>query len=307
MQTLDDLNARFALEDALVFEAGGGGLLRAVVRTRACTGEAYLHGAHVTRWRPSGHDEVLWLSSLAEYRAGKAIRGGIPICFPWFAGHKPADQPDAPSHGLVRTALWRVDAAARDGDDIVLTFATDLPPYTLRYTVRFGTALDYALAVTNASATPAAFEVALHSYFSVGEIKRVEVAGLLGAAYENTVGGAGTRHTQGDAPLTFAGETDFIYATTAGCTIHDPGLSRTIEVDKRGSASTVVWNPWAGKARTMGDFGDDAWPGMLCVEPGNIAPNAVRLGPGRSHTTAGRLRVQTAGKADSHSEVVVSH
>jgi glucose-6-phosphate 1-epimerase len=299
MQTLDDLNARFAVEDALVFEAGEGGLPRAVVRTLACTGEAYLHGAHVTRWRPSGHEDVLWLSPRAEYRAGKAIRGGIPICFPWFAGHKPADRPDAPSHGLVRTAAWRIDATARDGDDTVLTFATDLPPFTLRYTVRFGDALDFALAVTNSSDARAAFEVALHSYFTVGDITRVEVAGLSGADYENTVGGAGTRHTQGTAPLTFAGETDFIYATTSGCTIRDPALSRTIRVDKRGSASTVVWNPWAGKARTMGDFGDDAWPGMLCVEPGNIAPNAVALDPGGSHTTAGRLRVQTAGRADS--------
>lgn len=298
MQTLDDLNARFALDDALTFEIGEGGLVRAVVRTPACTGEAYLHGAHVTRWRPSGHEEVLWMSSLAEFRAGKAIRGGVPICFPWFAGHKPAGQPDAPSHGLARTMLWQVADSGRVGEDVALTFSADIAPFKMRYTVRFGGALDLALTATNVSNQNASFEVALHSYFAVCQITQVHITGLAGAAYENTVGGAGTRHTLGDAPLTFASETDFIFASTAGCTIHDPGRSRTISIEKRGSASTVVWNPWDGKARGMGDFGDSEWPGMLCVEPGNIAPNAVTLRPGQAHTTAGRVRVQTAEQAD---------
>jgi len=292
MPPIDQLNARFALDDALTFERGGGGLARARIDTPTCRAECYLHGAHITRWQPAGHDQVLWLSDRANFLYDMPIRGGVPICFPWFAGHKPKGRPDAPSHGLARTAAWDVAETRREGEAVALVFTTSVAPcWSLRYTVEFGASLSIALEATNTSDADAGFEVALHSYFTVSQIKAVQVTGLAGATYENTVGGAGTTHTQGDTPLTFAAETDYIYATEQGCAIHDAGLARTITIEKRGSASTVVWNPWDNKARAMNDFGDDEWPGMLCVEPANIAPNAVTVAPGATHTTAATIRV----------------
>ena len=291
MQTPDELNTRFGLAGAVAFDTGEGGLTRATVRTPACTGEAYLHGAHATHWQPAGHAPVLWQSTRAVFAHGKPIRGGVPICFPWFAGHRPQDQPDAPSHGLARTAIWDVVDTACEGGAIAITFATRIAPYGLRYTARFGTTLGLELQATNTSDTDAAFEAALHCYFVISQITQARVTGLSGAAYENTVGGASTRHTQPDTPLAFTSETDAIYATDAACKILDPGLSRVISIEKQGSASTVVWNPWNQKARAMHDFADDEWPGMLCVEPGNITPNGVSLRPGQSHTTAATVGV----------------
>ncbi|XAL98149.1 D-hexose-6-phosphate mutarotase [Phycisphaeraceae bacterium D3-23] len=293
MPTLAELNDRFAIPGALLFDRGEGGLTRAVISTPACVGEAYLHGAHVTRWRPTRHDEVLWLSGRANFFPDLAIRGGVPICFPWFAGHKPADQPNAPSHGLVRTKRWDLAATAMEDGVVALTFTTTAAPcWDLRYTASFGPTLSLELEASNTGDTNATFELALHSYFAVSQIKRVSVTGLAGAAYENTVGGAGTTHTQPDAALTFAAETDFIYATESGCTIHDPGLARRIVITKTGSGSTVVWNPWDAKAQAMSDFGDDEWPGMLCVEPANIAPNALTVAPGQTHNTSATMRVE---------------
>ena len=293
MPSIDQLNADFALDDALTFEPGGGNLPRMHIETPTCRAEAYLHGAHVTRWLPSGHDEVLWLSDRALFQPDKPIRGGVPLCFPWFAGHKPKNQPNAPSHGYARTTAWEVAATAWDGDDVVVAFTAPIAPcWALRYTVTFGQALSLRLEATNSGECDAAFEVALHSYFTVSQIRQVQVTGRNGATYENPVGGAGTTHTQGDAPLTFAAETDFIYATPNGCTIHDPGLSREITIEKSGSESTVVWNPWDAKARAMSDFGDDEWPGMMCVEPANIAPHTVTVAPGETDTTAATIRVE---------------
>ncbi|MFI4861047.1 MAG: D-hexose-6-phosphate mutarotase [Phycisphaerales bacterium JB063] len=296
MPTLAELSDRFAIDGALAFERGEGGLTRMRVATPACVGEAYLHGAHVTRWRPAGHDEVLWLSARANFLPDTAIRGGVPICFPWFAGHKPKDQPNAPSHGLARTHLWDLDQARLLDDVVELTFTARIAPcWSLRYTVGFGQTLGLRLEATNTGEADAEFELALHSYFNISQITRARVTGLAGETYENTVGGAGTTHTQPDAPLTFAAETDFIFATDRACTIHDPGLARTIHINKAGSASSVVWNPWDAKARAMNDFGDDEWPGMLCVEPANIAPHAVQLAPGATHTTAATLAVTAIG------------
>ena len=293
MPTLADLNQRFARDTALIFDRGQGGLTRALIDTPACIAQAYLHGAHLARWRPAGHDEVLWLSARANFLHDMPIRGGIPLCFPWFAGHKPKGQPKAPSHGLARTTAWDIADTAREGDDITITFATHIAPYDLRYTVTFGRSLKLALEATNTDDCDATFEVALHSYFTISQIKQVHITGLAGATYENTVASAGTQHTQGDAPLSFAAETDYIFATPKGCTLHDAGLGRTIAIEKTGSGSTVIWNPWDAKAKAMSDFGDDEWPGMVCIEAANIAPNTVTIGPGSTHTTAATIQVET--------------
>ena len=191
-QTLDLLNDRFALGNALVFDRGQGDLTCAQIQTPACSGEIYLHGGHVTRWRPAGEDEVLWMSRSAVFNDDKAIRGGVPICFPWFAGRIPADHPDpgnAPSHGPARTTLWRVAQTQEVDRGVALALTASIAGFELTYRVVFGESLSLSLEVRNPGKQPASYEQALHSYFTIGQIRQVKVTGLEGDGYLDTAGG----------------------------------------------------------------------------------------------------------------------
>ena len=286
------LNQHFGIEDVLHFSAGEGGLWKASITTEKCVAELYRHGAHLTRWRPKGHDEVLWLSQQARFLYDMAIRGGVPICFPWFAGNKPAYDPNGPSHGYARITTWEFIDARHEAGDVTLSLRTETEPcFTLRYDVTFSDTLTMQLTVTNTGSAPASFESALHSYFVISQIRQVKVTGLEHADYLDTVGGDARPMTQDDQPITFDAETDRTYTSDATVQIIDPGLQRVITIEKEDSGSTVVWNPWVEKANKMNDFGDDEWPGMLCVESGNIGPSAITLEPGQSHTMQAVVRV----------------
>lgn len=286
------LNQHFGIEDVLHFSGGEGGLWRALITTEKCTAELYRHGAHLTRWRPTGHDEVLWLSSCARFEYGKAIRGGVPICFPWFAGNQPKSDPDGPAHGYARTTTWEFIDAKHDDGVVTLSLRTAIEPFTLQYDVTFGDTLAMQLTVTNTGSAPASFESALHTYFVISQIKQVQVTGLENADYIDTVGGKIQKLTQDDQPIRFNAETDRTYTSSATTRIIDPGLQRTITIEKENSGSTVVWNPWTDKAKAMGDFGDDEWPGMVCVESANVGPNAITLAAGESHTLTTTIKVE---------------
>lgn len=296
---LHELNKHFGIEDVLHFSAGEGGLWRAGVTTDRCIAELYRHGAHLTRWRPAGHDEVLWMSSRAQFEYGSAIRGGVPICFPWFAGHKPEGLEDAPSHGYARTTTWEFVDVKQDERGVTLVLRTAIEPFTLHFAITFADTLTMKLDVTNTGSESATFEAALHTYFMISQIKQVAVHGLGGAHYIDTVGGGEKPMQQDDQPIRFDAETDRTYASDATVQIADPGLSRTITIEKQGSNSTVVWNPWVEKAKAMGDFGDEEWPGMLCVETANIRPNAIALDPGGSHTMQAAISVDAYGATHS--------
>ena len=288
------LNQHFGIEDILHFSGGEGGLWRASITTDQCTAELYRHGAHLTRWRPAGHDEVLWLSSQAKFEYGKAIRGGVPICFPWFASNQPSSDPDGPAHGYARTTTWEFIDAKHEDAGVTLSLRTAIEPFSLRYDVTFSDTLAMRLTVTNSGSKPASFESALHSYFVISQIKQVQVTGLENADYLDTVGGEARSMTQSDQPITFDAEADRTYTSSETAKIIDPGLQRTITIEKQNSSSTVVWNPWDAKTKRMGDFADDEWPGMLCVESGNIEPNAVTLEPEESHAMQAVIRVEKA-------------
>lgn len=278
---------------------GRNGLPRVLVGVSKATAEVYLHGAHVTAWQPAGQAPVLWVSRESQFTAGAPIRGGVPICFPWFAAH--ATDASAPAHGFARLREWRLSDLSLAGDRVELRFTSrddegtrrsPWPhPFAAEYRVSFGEQLSLALDVSNTGDAPIAFEAALHAYFAVSDIRRVTVTGLAGTEYLDKVDGLAVKR-QDDAPMAFAGETDRIFLDTeATCTIHDPGLGRRIHVAKRGSLSTIVWNPWIAKARAMPDFGDDEWPGMLCIEPANVRDRAVRLEPGSHHTMSAHVHL----------------
>ena len=282
-------------------EAGAGGLPRARVSGARADAELYLQGGHLTRWQPHGAAPVLFLSERAAYAPGKAIRGGVPVIFPWFGPH--ATDRKAPMHGFARACPWRLVSSGPGAEGaVVLELALDddastrrLWPraFTLRYRVTVGDALHLALEVVNVSPDPVTFEVALHTYLSVGDVEAVTVSGLEHTPYIDKVD-ALARKRHGAGPLRLSGETDRVFlGTRARCVVDDRVLGRRLIVDKTGSATTVVWNPWAAKAREIADLEPDGWRRMLCVETANAADDAVTLPAGGRHVMTATIRVET--------------
>ncbi|MGW6130468.1 D-hexose-6-phosphate mutarotase [Cellulomonas sp. NPDC055163] len=294
-----------ALPASVRLAEGHGGLPCVRVETPHASAEVYLHGAHVTAWQPDGHAPVLWTSAASRFEGGAPIRGGVPICFPWFGPHP--EVADAPAHGWARTTAWELRGATEDASgDVTLelaladsdaTRASAWPHrFAATYRVTVGRTLHLELAVSNHDDAPVTLTDALHTYLAVGDVHDVTVEGLEGASYADKAPAPGgpAEARQGDEPVRFTAETDRVYASTATVRVVDPGLGRTLTVTKDGSRSTVVWNPWIGKARAMPDFGDDEWLGMVCVEAANVGEARVNLEPGETHRLAQSLVVDPA-------------
>ena len=269
----------------ITFLDGRGDLPMLVITTRWSTAEIYLHGAHVTHFKCHDEPPLLFLSQCSRFEKDAPIRGGVPIIFPWFG--KPADQPG--QHGFARNRDWELkEIHSPAGGSVTVRLA--LPPcpeladskITVEYIVHVTDAITAELIVCNHSTRDFAFENCLHTYFAVGNIVAVAVAGLKGVDYLDQLA-ASAQRTETDDAIRFPGEVDRAYLnTTHAVDIHDPALSRTIRVEKSGSHSTVVWNPWVAKAKAMSDFGDDEYLRMVCVESGNVAENRLTLAPGKS-------------------------
>jgi HAD superfamily hydrolase (TIGR01509 family) len=284
-------------------EPAAGGL--PVVRVDGAQGwaEIHLHGAQVTAWAPRGQRSLLWLSATSQFRPDTAIRGGIPVCFPWFgplAGH-----PGAPRHGFARTSRWSLLEARDDGNDVTVRLgltdddATRSSAWPHRFeavlTVVVGSRLTVALEVTNHDDVPVTFEEALHTYLDTtcldAEVTGVEVLGLEGTSYlDKTATPPAVGSEPG--PLRIASEVDRVYLGTTADVAVRAGSARAIRVGKTGSGTTVVWNPWVEGARAAPDLTDDAWTGLLCVEASNVGPSAVRLEPGARHTMSTTIAVE---------------
>ena len=288
MPSVDELNQRFAIPDVARFEPGNGNLPRLRITAPAAEGEIYLHGTHVTHFQPRGHKPVLFVSSRSNYADGKPIRGGVPVIFPWF-GPK-VDDPSAPMHGLVRTRAWDVESVQRQGDGVrvVMTMTQDVP---LRFTATFGGSLEMELEVRNTTPQTLRFEDALHTYFAVGDVRQIAIDGLGGTEYLDKEQGH-ARFRQQEPQLKLAGVTDRVYVNAAAtCVLHDAANSRRITIAKEHSASTVVWNPWAEKIRTMGDLDPEDWTRYVCIETCNVKENAVTLDPGATHAMRSMVSV----------------
>ncbi|BAN51311.1 D-hexose-6-phosphate mutarotase [Metapseudomonas resinovorans] len=258
-------------------------------------------GAQVLSYQPHGEEPVIWLSGQAAYQKGKAVRGGVPVCWPWFGDlrRNPAEVqgmhqggPIAPAHGLVRELDWQLLGIDSEGSAVRLEFAVDsaaepLPGWPHAAQLKLSILLDESLQLTlssrNTSDRPLALSQALHSYFAVSDIREVEVEGLDGCSYIETLEDWQQRNQQGN--LRFSGETDRIYlATRQRMAILDRAWNRRIELEARGSASAVVWNPWIDKARRLSQFADDAWQGMLCIETARVLDDLLVLRPDEEHS-----------------------
>jgi glucose-6-phosphate 1-epimerase len=293
----EGLQARHGLPGLAEVTAGQGGLTKIRITSPAAHGEVYLHGAHVTSWKPTGAKEVLFLSQLSRWQPDQAIRGGIPICFPWFRAKE--GNPSAPKHGFVRTTAWELDSIRPTGEGVTVAMSTAQNaeslrwwphPFRLRYETTFGAELKLALTFTNEDSVPVTIAEALHTYHSVGDVTQVSVAGLDGAHYLDNMDDNRKKEQHGD--LQFAGETDNAYLDTATpLTLHDPVLRRRVQIEKVGSRSTVTWNPWEKSAHSMGDLGDDEWRRFAAVEASNVLTCSITVPPGESHVLGAVIRV----------------
>jgi glucose-6-phosphate 1-epimerase len=292
-----ELDRRFGVPGIAQVVEGKGGLAKVAINSRDSAGEVYLHGAHVTSWKPRGADEVLFVSTRSRWEDGRAIRGGVPICFPWFA--EKADLPGAPAHGLVRTKAWRLESVVQTGDAVAVSMASESNADTKRwwpadfhlvYRATFGLELTLELVVRNTGATSLRFEEALHAYFRVGQLETAQLQGLNAVKYLDKTDSFRAKMQHG--PVLITSETDRVYVNTGSpIVLNDHALHRNIGVAKENSLTTVVWNPWVDRARTLSDLGEDEWKYMVCIETSNVADYAVNLAPGQVHTMRATVRI----------------
>jgi len=275
-----------------------------VLSTATAEAELYLEGAHLTQWTPRGHRPVLFISSKSLFAAGKAIRGGVPIIFPWFGAR--SDGRPGPAHGFARTSEWVFERAARRNDsriEIALTLSSSNATHQFfdgdfrsRFRLTVGQELEMELEISNSGKAPFTFEEALHTYLAVGDVQQVSVSGLEDTTYIDKTD-AFKRKRQSSEPVRIAKETDQVHLSTpAACTVFDPVWDRRIIIEKTGSSSTVIWNPWIDKSKGMSDMEVDGWKQMLCVETANAADNALVLAPGASHKMAATIRVEAVSE-----------
>jgi glucose-6-phosphate 1-epimerase len=253
-----------------------------------CTARVALHGAHVMSWKPADEKEVLYLSPNAVFNEGKAIRGGIPICWPWFSNHP--DDPDQPSHGLVRARFWELLAVTEDSSGVTLRFRFRDGVWNVEVTVHAGEALEVSLRSKNVSSAPIEISGALHTYLAVADIRQVRVTNLNECGYLDTVGEPEVRVQNGD--VTFDGEVDRIYDSANSTILMDEVFERTVLIEKSGSTSTVVWNPWKKKAAALGDLPDQGYRRFCCIEAAIVNDRAETVMPGCSHVLMTRISVK---------------
>lgn len=238
-------------------------------------------GATVLGFKPAEGPELLWVSPKARFEVGAAIRGGIPVCWPWFA-----NEGGPPAHGVARTRLWSVAAARSDADATELVFALEddastraVWPHRFRFllTVRVGDALTVSLSHENLDAAAVRCTGALHAYFAVSDARRSSVTGLEGPFFDKVAGVAGTQV----GPARFDGETDRVFACGPGALTLRDG-ERAVRLTRGGSRTAVLWNPGPAKAAAMDDL--RTAEGFVCVEAANAGSDAVTIPPGGTHS-----------------------
>ncbi|WP_430817628.1 D-hexose-6-phosphate mutarotase [Carboxylicivirga sp. RSCT41] len=279
------LNTQFGIENSISFQPFEHTVI-AELKTDCSTAKVSLYGAHVLSFIPDGQEDILFVSPHAVFQDGKAIRGGVPVCWPWFNAH-PVDK-SLPSHGFARTSSWQVVHTSANDQETCIELALYSNEQTLKlwpyeFEARLMIKLDHQLKIelTTFNKDIKAFDVsgALHSYFNVSDILNVQLQGLHGADYFDSVINASA--VENNELLSFEQYTNRMYSSTQKCVIHDK--NRTIEVDKSGSGMTVVWNPGEELANKMPDL-LEGYKNMLCVEAANCLEDTITIQAGQKHT-----------------------
>ena len=247
------------------------GIESIVVKNNFAEATISLLGGHITSFIPAGKEDILWMSSKSAFAPGQAIRGGVPVCWPWF-GDKAAG---LPKHGFVRNEMWylRSHAELADGSSVVTLEITDRDikfakpefPFTLQITFYIGKHLEISLTAVNEGDTPVEAPAALHTYFAVSDIENVKISGLENVTFSDRVCGADPAPQSEKDTLVINREVDRLYTGTSGAvTLNDAG--KAVKIEKTGSNSTVVWNPWIDKSSKMDDFVPGGYRNMVCIE-----------------------------------------
>ena len=296
MKDVVELNRKYGIENELGFCDIKGEPL-AWIRNDACAATIALKGAQLLSWYPSGHEEVFWVSTIGPSSPKEPQRGGVPVCWPWFGPHP--NDPSKPKHGFVRNRRWTVVSTGSTSQLTELTLRTEaapedaaLWPHQAEVSLRVVAGAILYLELTTRNTGSQGFELtqALHSYFRVSDVAKVAVEGFDGLEYLDKVDAYARKRQSGLIAIT--GETDRIYLGHAGAAvIHDSELGRGIIVNKSGSASSVVWNPWERLARELGDIGENGYRRMLCVETANAGDDVVRIEPGNQHTLVAKIQI----------------
>lgn len=302
MKTAAQLNQQFGIAGQLSFRDDASGLVVAEFDNKFATAALCLQGAHLISWHPKSQSKpVVWVSRDAKIAAGKSIRGGAPVCWPWFGAH--ASEASFPGHGYARTVPWNVIESGTEPNGATrLTLRLQESDKTraqwnhdcnLDLTVIIGDTLRMEMTTENTGKSEFVIGEALHTYLQISDIGTISVTGLDGCEYWDKVGGSNLRKQAG--AITFSGETDRVYINTAAtCVIEDDKLKRRIYIKKSGSQSTVVWTPWTEKANKMGDMGQpDGWREMVCVESVNAIDNVVKVAAGSQHTMIVEYRAES--------------
>lgn len=279
----------------LVEEPAGYPVL--VINHSAASGRVALNGAHVMEWTPAGVDPVLYMSPLAVLEKGQSIRGGIPICWPWFGAH-PTDE-SMPGHGFARLLEWKLEAATEDLTGVKLTLSLKESEasqafwphrFELSVVVQMGARFGVELTVKNTDEVAWSMTGALHTYLAVADVSDVVVLGLDDSYYvENRLS---PDRIEQSGPVYFDREVDRRYESRDTVRLLDRQGKRTIAVEKSGSGVTVVWNPWIEKSKKLSDLPDDAYPHFVCIEAANAGNNTITLEPGAEHVLAHRLKLE---------------
>ena len=294
LPSIKQLNQHFSFENGehgLYFKSGQGDIPLVKIKNNQASATISMQGAHVLSWIPHGEDEVIWVSDDAKFAPGKSVRGGIPICWPWFGPH---DNNTYPAHGFARTVLWQIVSAEElsDGKSRI-TFSldtTDLDadlqamwtqPTRAEIRITIAKTLTIEFTTFNLSDKPMTIGQALHTYFKINDVSNTKVYGLEGKDYLDKTDRF-KRKTQ-IGSITIGEEVDRVYLQTPDDVIIEDE-KRKIIIRKQGSHSTVVWNPWQAVAEKMGDLGKDGYLNMLCVESANAAKDTVTIDPGKSCT-----------------------
>src|ERR1700744_27915 len=241
---VDDLNRQFGISGLAKVLSGNGGLPRLVVKTKLASAEIYLHGAQFTSWQPAGVEEVIFLSRHSYWEEGRAIRGGIPVCFPWFRAK--ADDPQAPAHGFVRTKAWQLKSLVHERDVVTVTLSTESDAGTrrwwphefrLEHRITVGAELKLELIVSNTGSTEFRFEEALHTYYKVGDAGKICISGLDGTTFLDNTDANHKKTQHGDVVMTRPIDNAYI-DTTSALELIDPIFSRRIQIAKENSHTT---------------------------------------------------------------------
>ncbi|ESP92326.1 MULTISPECIES: D-hexose-6-phosphate mutarotase [Pseudoalteromonas] len=261
------------------------------VNSPLCQAKIFLQGAQITEFTPNGKSDLLWVSADEDYQEGKSVRGGIPICWPWFGVHENADWP---AHGFARKIVWRAEQVTETSEAVRISLSLPMMqvgreywPHESKLEVEFilSEQLEVRLTNTNLGQSPFSLTQALHTYFPTSNIKNTTVDGLQGAKYIEFGEGPFAQSEQ----VGFARETDMVYTQAAPVQfIHTP--EGTIEVGRENSTSCVLWNPWIDKSKRLSNFQDEEYLSMLCLEAANVLEDIATVEPGQSHTLTTTIR-----------------